>query len=103
MTLQGLTLEQLQDRRRLLGSLDTVRRELDATDQIDAIDRFTAGAFDVLTSSRLVDALDLSKEDPKVRERYGTGKPYEFQYDGAPTVNEHLLLARDWSKPACAW
>jgi hypothetical protein len=27
----------------------------------------------VLTSSRLADALDLSKEDPTIRERYGTG------------------------------
>jgi len=48
----------------------------------------------VLTSSRLADALDLSKEDPRVRERYGTGQPYNYQFDGAPTVNEHLLLAR---------
>ena len=32
---------------------------------------------------RLVDALDVSKEDPKIRERYGDGKPYQFQYDGA--------------------
>jgi uncharacterized protein (DUF1501 family) len=62
--------------------------------QIEAVDRFTAGAFDVLTSSRLADALDLSKEDPRTRERYGTGQPYNYQFDGAPTVNEHLLLAR---------
>ena len=48
----------------------------------------------MLTSSKLVDALDLSKEDPRVRERYGDGKPYKYQYDGAPTVNEHLLIAR---------
>ena len=26
--------------------------------------------------------MDLSKESPKVRERYGDGKPYKFQYDG---------------------
>jgi len=48
----------------------------------------------VLTSSKLVDALDLSKEDPKIVERYGDGKPFQFQYDGAPTINEHLLMAR---------
>jgi uncharacterized protein (DUF1501 family) len=41
-----------------------------------------------------VDALDLSKEDPKVRERYGDGKPYNHQYDGAPTANDQLLMAR---------
>src|SRR5687768_15011787 len=57
MSLDGLTLEQLQDRRRLLGSMDKLRRELLTADQIQAMDGFTAGAFDVLTSSRLVDAL----------------------------------------------
>ena len=90
----GLTLDQLQDRRKLLGSLDGLRRDLHTAGQIEAVDRFTAGAFDVLTSSRLADALDLSKEDPRIRERYGTGQPYNYQFDGAPTVNEHLLLAR---------
>src|SRR5262249_43554756 len=25
---------------------------------------------------------------------YGDGKPYKYQFDGAPTVNDHLLLAR---------
>jgi uncharacterized protein DUF1501 len=94
MVLRGLSLEQLQDRRKLLGSLDRLQREAEAGGQIQALDRFTAGAFDVLTSSRLADALDLSKEDSKVRERYGTGQPYNYQFDGAPTVNEHLLLAR---------
>ena len=38
--------------------------------------------------------MDLSKEDPKIREMYGDGKPFKFQYDGAPTVNEHVLMAR---------
>jgi uncharacterized protein (DUF1501 family) len=42
----------------------------------------------------LLDALDLSKEDPKIVARYGNGQPYNYQYDGAPTCNEHLLLAR---------
>jgi hypothetical protein len=93
MVLSGVSLEQLQDRRKLLSGVDRLRREASA-DQMQALDRFTAGAFDVLTSSKLADALDLSKEDPKLRERYGTGKPYNYQFDGAPTVNEHLLLAR---------
>src|SRR5205807_1151285 len=51
-------------------------------------------ALDVLTSSRLLEALDLSREPLRVRQRYGDGKPYNFQYDGAPTVNDQLLLAR---------
>src|SRR5262249_18582685 len=35
-----------------------------------------------------------SKESDKVRERYGDGRPYKYQYDGAPTVNDQLLMAR---------
>jgi hypothetical protein len=58
------------------------------------MDAFSQRALDVLTSSRLLDALDLSKEDPKIVARYGDGKPYQYQYDGAPTCNDHLLLAR---------
>src|SRR5581483_7440232 len=46
------------------------------------------------TSSRLLEALDVSRESEKVRARYGDGKPYQFQYDGAPTCNDHLLMAR---------
>jgi len=93
MVLSGVSLEQLQDRRKLLSGIDKLHREASAG-QMQALDRFTSGAFDVLTSSKLADALDLSKEDPKIRERYGTGQPYNYQFDGAPTVNEHLLLAR---------
>jgi hypothetical protein len=94
MKLQGITLERLQDRRRLLTSLDTLRREIDTTGAMAGMDAFGQRALDVLTSSKLLDALDLSKEDPRVRERYGDGKPFKYQYDGAPTCNEHLLLAR---------
>jgi Protein of unknown function (DUF1501) len=86
--------EELSDRRRLLASFDTLKRERDVTGALSGVDAANELAFDVLTSSRLIDALDLSKEDPKVRQRYGTGKPFNYQYDGAPTVNEHLLIAR---------
>ncbi len=54
----------------------------------------TEESFDVLMSSKLLDALDLSKENPKTLERYGTGKPYKYQYDGAATNNHKLLVAR---------
>ena len=87
-------LDQLHDRQRLMGDFDGLRRELDADGNYRASDVLTERAFGVLTSSRLLEALDLSKESEKVRERYGDGKPYNFQYDGAPTVNDHLLLAR---------
>jgi hypothetical protein len=94
MTLNGVTVDRLDDRKRLLSSFDKLRRDVDASGAIEGADAATALAFDVLTSSRLVEALDLSKEDPRLREKYGDGKPYQYQYDGAPTVNDQLLVAR---------
>jgi uncharacterized protein (DUF1501 family) len=38
---------------------------------MDALDSYTQRAVDVITSGRVADALDLKKEDAKVRERYG--------------------------------
>ncbi len=94
MKLNGISLERLQDRRQLLTSMDALRRDIDAKGTMQGMDAFGQKALDVLTSSKLLDALDLSKEDPKLVERYGDGKPYKYQYDGAPTCNDHLLIAR---------
>lgn len=94
MTLGGVTLDRLQDRRRLLSELDSLRRDIDISGAMAGMDAFGQRAMDVLTSSKLVDALDLSKEDPRWVARYGDGKPYKYQYDGAPTCNDQLLIAR---------
>ena len=94
MTLTSLSLERLADRRRLLTSLDQLRRDVDASGMLEGMDSFGQRAFDVLTGSRLLEAMDLSKEDPKISAAYGDGTPYKYQYDGAPTCNDHLLIAR---------
>ena len=48
-----------------------------------------------MTSSKLGDALDLSKEDPKVVERYGTGDEVKrIDGNGAPRVPQSFLAAR---------
>jgi hypothetical protein len=94
LRLQGASVEQLGDRKRLLGSFDNLRAELDSTGALKGVDALQQRALGVLTSSRLLEALDLSREPSRVRARYGDGKPYQFQYDGSPTVNDQLLLAR---------
>ncbi|WP_149499776.1 DUF1501 domain-containing protein [Roseiconus lacunae] len=94
MTLQGITLDRLANRRALLAELDGMRRDIDIHGTMEGMDAFGQRALDVLTSSKLVDALDLSQEDPRTIEMYGDGKPYKYQYDGAPTCNEQLLIAR---------
>jgi hypothetical protein len=94
LTLRGASVEKLADRRRLRASFDSLRSDLDKSGVYSTVDALTERALGVLTSSKLLEALDLSKEPAKVRERYGDGKPYKYQYDGAPTVNDQLLLAR---------
>lgn len=94
LTLNGVTLDRLGNREQLLTSLDGLKRSADASGMMDGMDAFTSAAFGVLTSSQLANALDVSKEPAEVRARYGDGKPYKYQYDGAPTCNDHILLAR---------
>ncbi|MBP89901.1 MAG: hypothetical protein CMJ64_24875 [Planctomycetaceae bacterium] len=66
-----MTAERLRSRTDLLGYLDGLRREVDNSGQMEALDSYTQRAVDVVTSGKVADALDLEKEDPKVRERYG--------------------------------
>jgi hypothetical protein len=94
LTLNGVTLERLSDRRSLLQGLDQIKRQADTSGAMSGVDAFTEAAFGVLTNARLAEALDVSKDPAEVRERYGDGKPYQYQYDGAPTCNEHILMAR---------
>src|SRR5262245_19093069 len=71
MTLKGITLEKLQDRTALLQSFDTLSRALDQKGAMEGTDAYKQQALGILTSSKLVAALDLSKEDPQVVARYG--------------------------------
>jgi hypothetical protein len=94
MKMNATNKDHISDRRKLLTGFDDLKRDLDANGSLSGMDSHTMTALNVLSSSKLVEALDLSKEDVKVRDRYGDGKPYKFQYDGAPTANDQLLLAR---------
>jgi hypothetical protein len=80
MVLEGITTERLGDRTKLLGSLDRWRRGVDTARANVPADDLTDRALDLLTSSRLVEALDVSKEDPKIRARYGEDDPNCLPY-----------------------
>jgi len=73
--------------------MDRIRRAVDSSGKLDGQDAFTQQALGVLTSSKLAEALDVSLEDPKVRERYGRGDTRNYG-DGAPRNLEHFLIAR---------
>ncbi len=93
LTLNGVSLERLNDRRALLEGFDRYRREVDASKLMEGLDAFNQQAFGVLTSSKLAEALDINREPAKVRERYGKGDANNYG-DGAPRNLEHFLLAR---------
>ena len=93
MVLNGITVDRLADRRQLLASFDQFRRDVDSSGTMAGMDSFTEQAFGVLTSSRLLEALDVSKENPRLRERYGKGDP-KVHGDAAPMLNEQFLVAR---------
>ena len=85
----------LSDRKALLQSFDQFRRDVDASGSAEGMDAFNQQAFGLLTSSKLCQALDISKESSKTIARYGTGNPKVFIDDnGAPRVPQSMLLAR---------
>jgi hypothetical protein len=94
---QGVTLERVGDRRALLESFDTLRRDTDASGQLDALDGFARKAWDILTSPTARDAFDLDKEPAPVKERYGffpAFDPKAADRCGCPAWSQRFLLAR---------
>jgi hypothetical protein len=68
---RGVTLDRLQDRQQLLRQLDTIRREIDQKATFPALDQFSAQALEMITHPKARDAMDLDKESPETRQRYG--------------------------------
>lgn len=69
------TLDELADRRTLLGKLDQLQRGLDRhSDALTGIDQFQARALQMISSPEVRQAFDLKQEPPEVFARYGRGK-----------------------------
>ena len=68
---KGLTMERLESRHTLNQQMDSLRRDLDASGMMEAMDSFSATAFDIVAGGRAQEAFDIAKEPQKVRDRYG--------------------------------
>jgi hypothetical protein len=93
----GINVERIDDRRGLLAGFDRLRRDLDHSGQMDAMDRFNRQAWEMLTSPAARDAFDLDREPAAVRERYGFMPAYDPKASnrcGAPAWSQRILLAR---------
>ncbi len=77
--------ERLDDRRELLRRLDALKRSVDAGGAVEGTDRFREQAYSVLLGS-VADAFDLSKEDPRVVEKYDTS-----------TLMRHDSISTKWN------
>lgn len=76
-----IALEQLQDRRSLLKSFDSFNRDADRSGLASGLDAFDQQAFELILS-KAQETFDVTREDPRVRDRYGKG------------LGEQMLLAR---------
>ncbi len=66
----GVSMDRLDDRKGLLSSFDSIRRDIDGSGTMKGLDSFTTRAFDMVVSGTVRKALDLTREDPRVRDRY---------------------------------
>jgi hypothetical protein len=106
---------QLDDRRQLLGQIDGIKRQIDTSGALDAMDRIQSQAFDIVLRSA-ADAFDLSRESAKTVARYDTAglvrpesiskkwaESYRFYIDHGKSLGKLLLLARRLCERGCGF
>lgn len=72
-----ITLDRLSDRRDLLRSFDTLRRDVDdLRGSMAGLDAFTAQALEMITTNKARDAFDVELEPQSMRQRYGKGTEF---------------------------
>lgn len=110
----NLPLERLSDRRGLLGELDRVRFQIDASGKLEGLDRIRSQAFDTIVGGA-AGAFDLSQESPQVVARYDTAPLFSSDQisrrwanwpryvDNARTLGKLLLLARRLCERGCGF
>ena len=79
----GLTIDQLDDRHRLRQAFDSRQRLLDRSGVADSLDEYAQRAYELVASGAARRAFDIGQEVGALRERYGRN-----------TVGQSMLLAR---------
>jgi len=67
----NLSIARLDDRAELAKHFDKLRRDVDTSGMIDAMDRFDQQAYQMVAGAAARRAFDISLEDPRMRDRYG--------------------------------
>jgi Protein of unknown function (DUF1501) len=79
----GISMARLENRKNLLQTVDTLKRDVDQTGLMAGFDAFTRKAFEIVTSTAAQHAFDIGNEDIKTRDLYGRS-----------TLGQSMLLAR---------
>lgn len=102
----------MDDRQSLLGQLDKIKREADASGRLEGADRFQQQAYDVIIGG-VSDAFDVSQEDPELIARYDTGefkipnwlqkKKSNVPAQSPVALGKQLLMARRLVEAGCGF
>jgi uncharacterized protein (DUF1501 family) len=93
----GISLQRLEGRRALASAFDSLRRDVDNSGQMEAMDRFNQKAWELVTGEEARNAFDLDSEPRAIRERYGFMPEFKAPTPdrcGVPAWSQRLLLAR---------
>lgn len=94
---EGISFDRLEERRKLLGSFDQIRRDVDSSGIMGAMDSFQQKAWDIVGGPDARAAFDLDAEPTSLRERYGFMPEYVAPTPdrcGVPAWSQRMLLAR---------
>lgn len=83
-----LQLSSVRSRTRLLREFDALQREADRTSVLDGLNTFKTQALEMVTGEKVRSAFDISKEDPKLRDRFG-----RHQYGQSAILARRLIEA----------
>lgn len=102
--------ERLTDRRNLMVQLDNFKRQADRTRAFDHVDTYSRQAYELLLRG-VSEAFDLSKEDPRVLNRYATSNMFTLQdvhawgdmRRSSNLLGHQMLLARRLVEAGCGY
>ena len=102
MTL-NIPAEQLKNRLQLLDSIDRLKRHVDASGAMEALDKFSAQALNLVLGGA-ADAFDFSSEDKRLVERYDTSHiRIGHKLFRPSTLGKQMLVARRLCEAGCGF
>ena len=105
-----LSRERFADRKTLLNQIDQFQRDFDSTRQFETMNSYQQQAYDVILRG-VVDAFNLTKEDPRTIEKYDTSKifkqedlqKYHDMKRSSNLLGKQMLLARRLVERGCGF